>query len=500
MRRGWGLGLTLYVAFFALTIALRWCQLDQPYTDYTWLTAHSQLIVDNWLENGFWHERGLSFLNPPSIEFPSLVSRHLYVSYPCGAQLPIFVLAKVLGVHVTPGFFHAWGLVWHGVIGLLLIYGLWLFGADGKEPERSLGALLPGFLWLGGRGPAAFFPTLWYADIVVLLPFVLVGLIEVVVAHALLPERHRRWLTWSLPVLIFWGVYTDWLFVPLCAAILGYRLLRCRHGSATLSAFVWQIALPAAVALTLFVLQLFWVLGPHFVSALLERFLLRSVDTATAFESQASLLWSVYNHFVQAMGRPTVVLTVLALVLLCVRRTTIARPLQDFLGLLLVPSVLLMLIFRQHTAVHQYTIVKFMIPTAILLGGIVPWALHFPHKYRVLVLLCSVFLAYEGWQYLLAADPPVDRQARAWEEAVRNNFGYRDVLFTSEPDYAIPEVPPGPLAHSRKRIYEFDAARIAQLRREIPEAQIVVIGTAGAMAAHCPEPHTLSPPLYYCRL
>jgi hypothetical protein len=98
MPRCWVFCFTLYVAFFALTIGLRGRELAQPYTDFTWNTAHSQLIVDNWLENGFWNERGLSFFNPPSIEFPSLVSRQPYVSFPCGAQLPPFVLAKALGM------------------------------------------------------------------------------------------------------------------------------------------------------------------------------------------------------------------------------------------------------------------------------------------------------------------------------------------------------------------------------------------------------------------
>src|SRR6266446_6435658 len=500
MRRGWALGFTLYVAFFALTIGLRGRELAQPYTDFTWNTAHSQLIVDNWLENGFWNERGISFLNPPSIEFPSLVSRHPYVSFPCGAQLPPFVLVKALGVNVTPGFFHIWGLVWHGAIGWLLICGLLLFSTQEQEPERTLGAFLPGFLWLGTRGPLIFFPTLWFADHAVLLPFVLVGLAEVIVAHDLPQECHRRWITWSLPVLIFWGAYTDWLFVPLCAVILVYRLLHHRDVKAIFPAFVRQIALPAALAVTLFFLQLFWVLGPHFGSALLERFLVRSMDTTGAFERQASLLGYIYGHFVEAMGGLTIVLTVLALLLLCARPRTIPSPLKDFLWLLSVPSVLLLLMFRQHSAVHQFTIVKFMLPTAILLGGILPLALVFPHKQSVLTILCIFFLLYEGRQYWLSVDPPVDRQAREWEEAVRRSFGYDDVLFTPEPSFEIPEQPPGQLARSRKRIYEFDAAQVAHLRLTIPAARLFLLGTAGAIDAHCPAKHTLSPSLYYCRL
>ena len=213
-------------------------------------------------------------------------------------------------MNVTPSFFHIWGLVWHGVIGWLLICGLLLFSPNEKEPERTLGAFLPGFLWLRTRGPLTFFPPLWFADHAVLLPFVLVGLAEVIVAHALLRERHRRWIAWSLPGLIFWGTYTDWLFVPFCAVILVYRLLRHRDVRVIFPAFVRQVAVPAALAITLFMFQLFWVLGSHFVSTLLERFLVRSMDTAGAFERHESLLWYVYGHFVEAMGGLTIALLV----------------------------------------------------------------------------------------------------------------------------------------------------------------------------------------------
>jgi len=165
-----------------------------------------------------------------------------------------------------------------------------------------------------------------------------------------------------------------------------------------------------------------------------------------------------------------------------------------------VPSSLLLLIFRQHSAVHQFTLVKFMIPICILLGSILPRALVLPHKQSVLAMLCIVFLLYEGRQYWLSVDPPVDRQTVEWEEAIRKRFGYHDVLFTPEPIFEIPEAPPMQLARSRKRIYQYDAERVAQLQRAISEARMFLIGTAGAIDAHCPEKQTLSPSLYYCRL
>jgi hypothetical protein len=86
-----------------------------------------------------------------------------------------------------------------------------------------------------------------------------------------------------------------------------------------------------------------------------------------------------------------------------------------------------------------------------------------------------------------------------WKETVRKRFGDDAGLFTPEPSIEIPDKPPGPLAHSRKRIFEFDTERVAQLRMTVPEACMFLIGTAGAIA-DCPEKQTLIPSLYYDRL
>lgn len=500
MQHPWITGFFLYAVFFALTLALRWPLLGQPYRNFEWMTAHSQTIIDNWLENGVWNDRGLSFLNPPSIEFPSLPFRSLYVSYPCGAQVPLFVLAKILGLTVTPGFFHIWGALWHGAIGVALIAGLLLLDRHGREPQRSLCAFLPGFLWLGSRGPRAFFPTLWYADITVLLPFVLVVLAEVIRAHGLLQPRYRRWLSWSVPVLMFWGMYTDWLFLPLCVVLLCYRWCRGSTIRADWLALVGQLIVPVALALTLFCLQLFWVLGSQFVVALRNRFLDRSLDTASAFATQLAILWQIGSNFRDAIGMPTLLLTALAFSGLCLKARTLPNPLKDFVYLLALPSLLLLLIFRQHAAVHQFITVKFMILMAVMLGAVVPRALPMARQAGVLALLSAVFLVYEGWPYTLTADVPLASQAVAWEEGVRKHFGYHDVLFTPEAQFEIPDIPPLQLARSRKRIYPFSADRIATLRRDVPAAHIVVIGTSQAIEALCPATIPLTDVLAYCRL
>ena len=138
-----------------------------------------------------------------------------------------------------------------------------------------------------------------------------------------------------------------------------------------------------------------------------------------------------------------------------------------------------------------------------MLGGIpAPRRLSF-HISKVFLLCCvSVFLLYEGWQYLISVGVPVDRQTVEWEEAVRRSLGATMCSSRQSPASKFPTNLLGNLLRSRKSGYiEFDAERAAQLRMTIPEAcMMFLIGTAGAIEAHCPAKQTLSPSLYYCRL
>lgn len=457
-------------------------------------------MLSNWLDNGWWHERGISLLNPPAIEFPTLLSREPYLSYPSGAVLPLFLVALLGKIPVTPGFFFAWGFVWYVLLGGLLMVGVWCSSASCPEPERHMGTWLTGVLWLSGRGPLSFFPTLWYADIVVLVPFVLVILGELNAAHGLLGPRQQRVGRWAIPVLVFWGTYTDWLFLPLCAVILVYRLWQRQPWRAALGAYLWQIALPATLAVTCFALQGFWALGPDFISTLLHKFLMRSLDTTRAFATSHDLAWHLLQHSVASIGGLSLGLAGVMLLVLGLRRRLVPRPLRDFLLLLTVPGLLLLLLFRQHAAIHSFSVVKFFLPLTVLLGTTLPWAMPRALRIRLVVVLGLGFWLYEGWQYQqsMAGTMPVSTLAQG--EAIRRHFGYQDVLFTLDPALAIPAVPPMQVALSRKRIYAFDAEHVARLRRDLPTARLFLLGTARALDAFCQERVLLHETLYYCRL
>ena len=87
---------------------------------HQWLTAHSLTIVNNWLEYGIFNERFMSYLLPRSIETPSFYQRVHYVSYPLGAQLPIFLIKNLFPRVDTIWIIHLYGLLAHLSISIII--------------------------------------------------------------------------------------------------------------------------------------------------------------------------------------------------------------------------------------------------------------------------------------------------------------------------------------------------------------------------------------------
>jgi len=61
------------------------------------LTAFSLNIVNNWLSDGIIHDRFLMYPDYNSVEFENNHQRNVYLSYPPGALIPLYVVAKLTG-------------------------------------------------------------------------------------------------------------------------------------------------------------------------------------------------------------------------------------------------------------------------------------------------------------------------------------------------------------------------------------------------------------------
>jgi hypothetical protein len=63
---------------------------------HIWLSASTVKFVNNWLKEGPIKLKFIMYEYPDSIEFNSLAERSAYISYPPGAIIPPYILAKLL--------------------------------------------------------------------------------------------------------------------------------------------------------------------------------------------------------------------------------------------------------------------------------------------------------------------------------------------------------------------------------------------------------------------
>ena len=89
---------------------------------HQWVTAHSTIIVDNWIEDGIISDKALALNMPRSIEANSIFERGTYISYPTGAQIQIFVLKSLFPNINTIKLIQGFGLLNQFLISLIIFF------------------------------------------------------------------------------------------------------------------------------------------------------------------------------------------------------------------------------------------------------------------------------------------------------------------------------------------------------------------------------------------
>jgi len=91
-------------------------------THHQWLSGSTLKFVNNWFEEGPVSLKFGMIENPNSIEFPTLLSRGPYPSYPPGTIIPVYVLAKIMGRELTPSLLMKYNLINHFLIAFFYFF------------------------------------------------------------------------------------------------------------------------------------------------------------------------------------------------------------------------------------------------------------------------------------------------------------------------------------------------------------------------------------------
>jgi hypothetical protein len=491
-RTAWAAALGLFVVLlFAHTVRARapWFGKLSDGRMF-WLTAHTWRVLENWWEEGALSSRFLLYDNPRSVEHRSRADRVPYVSYPPGAMLPPFALARITGIRPSPSLIMAYDLANHLAIALLLAaLGFAAARSSGIEPRlAALAGASPAAVVLLAPGPMYWFQNVYFADQAVILPFVLALVLEWARGSG---GRAGRLAARLSPWVVLWGCLVDYLFVFVTLALFVGRWLAGEHGlrpAARLRATLRFWLAPAA-ALALFGLHL---AASGEARSLVGRALWRAgpaTRAADGGEAHPLLFWLPAARFQYgASGVALLVASALALAGLAIaaRRRADATPaerrgaarLLGLAALALAPCLAQLYALRQHSAIHDFSVLKLVVPLALLPFVVLPLAVLERLRARRpaaagrragLVVLATTAAAatYLGAVHpgFAALFPPSGVGHAKAAALLRRECGYRDIVFS--PHLEIDRYPPQLLALSRERVYRVAGPR--DLRRRARE-------------------------------
>mgnify|MGYP005836688021 FL=1 len=479
---------------------------------HQWLTGSTVKFAKNWWREGALKLRFTMFENPASAEFPTLSSRDAYISYPPGTIIPIYLAARIAGKEPGPALVMSYNLLNHFLVALFLglLILIVLLDAGFGLPCSFIFSLIPVILELLMPAPLYWHQNVFFSDQAVILPIVLFLFCEALrdssPGENLFSNRHVKRSISGLQALVFlYGALTDWLFLFVAAAVFIKRVLRGEYGKRVKgllarTLFFW---LPALAAIAVFALQI-----SLFRYDIVGKFLFRSGISPEGSSYAAGFFQTFWKgHVAEGYGYPAVYLLwiscgVSTLLLLRLFYGHFSKRKQEERGKKIVimsavftlPFFVQVYAFRNHSAIHDFSALKFsltlaVVPFVLLPCSLIVYLVEIANKEgkkragkdgrkskrwrkklttrrlralaaAVLLVVAAVYAGLEFPGYKDFFPEPGDYSS---EMFIAKNTSYCDVVFST--DYEIPDNPPQQLSYAMKRIYR--ASRISDIYEKV---------------------------------
>ena len=391
-------------SIIALAVALVWIYavslrlpyMDQiPVFDADVTTANMIMWARGWLHEGIFNIGFATPFSPLSVETPTLESRLLYQSWPPGSVVPIYLLSVITGLEPSAEMINWLNTVNHGVVAMgvaFAAYNLCMTNAMGRISSGLL-AVGTSFVVLLPRGLAYTFGQL-YCVTVAIFPYLAIALLLETVYLRTSDEQLRRriaqafLIVMGMAFLVDWSAYTFfafWFLFRVAGGMLGH-LPRWP---------IKRIAWTAAYPFIAFGVYLVWrfsasgsVADVHGIVASLQILLTKVGNRVNVGDDQITGFWptfmQMHDYWFSPHLRYLLLFSAIAaviLLLVCYRAATNRedrRKIFITLGIAMlvsVPFYLHMIIFSQHTAIHQWAIAKVLFAYAFLPFVVLPIAL-----------------------------------------------------------------------------------------------------------------------------
>lgn len=445
-----------------------------------WCSGSTIKFVNSWLQEGALQLRFLMFENPASIEFADLAARGPYVSYPSLSCVIPYLIARLCNMsQIDAVFIRKVAIGMFGLDTIMVSLISLMIGKYCTSIKNSMllvyGAVGMGFWWSMLPASQYFLKNIFFADEAILFWIYLMVLLE------LYMETHQdinvlKWKKYLFItvrfIVILVGMWTDyyfWVFMFI-ACLLRFILNKNRMS-------VWKNTIelvknyiaPVFFAVTMFAAQVMSV--PNGWNSLILKGKFRTSSFYNGQNMYISILDKIKRTLFLEGGIVLAVSFVIVVIYILYSSIVVFKKKQQiansflFLtaGLLMLPPLLQILILKNHSGIHEFSMVKLGVPcvfgllfVALILDQISRKML----KRFLFPIVLFVFLTVGG---------TVSRESTFYSNSVWSSAGlteeeedltyainkylrgYDIVLFSNTEE--IPANPPILLAKAGKRIY-----------------------------------------------
>jgi len=336
---------------------------------HIWLSASTVKFVNNWLKEGPLKLRFIMYEYPDSIEFNSISERGAYISYPPGAIIPPYILAKLLHKsEIQVGFIKQFlkiKFLLDTLLVCLIIYSV--FRVTLRLSRRNMAIITSVVLslsWMCLPINLYYLRNVYFSDqciITVVLFFILLEIYDKYFSK----KKFGKCLYLGLKFIIsLYGVLTDWyflfvLFISWLVKIVPLIKSRDNFKKIVFASFVY--VLPVLLGIGLFFLQIIQV--PNYNSIILNNMKARIYSGADWHGGNK--LQAITKTFINNYSFFGILLIVLLIASISSKSKSFFEKYKELFGILAIiylPPGFQVLVLQQHSAVHEFSLLKFALP------------------------------------------------------------------------------------------------------------------------------------------
>ena len=481
---------TIVIFFHTVEMRKPW-RTELSDVHHQWLSGSTIKFVNNWYKEGPLSLKFGLIENPQSIEFPTLLSRKPYPSYPPGIVLPLYILAKMVGYELTPSMLMKYNLLNQFFIAILLSLTVFCFLRQLKFDYLNsvLLSVVPIFIEFFTPATMYWHQNVFFTDQAIILPFVLFIFLEIVKGN-INKKLILRTICILQALVMFYGALTDWFFVFVSFVVWLNRILKREMGN-TLYSFAKSSLIfwfPFVLAILLFVIQLY---SLDILPLIVDRFMFRTGLSSSGEKYIHGFFRKFWiGHIREGYGIFAIITLWGSLFLLIIgifvkmlqkftnNKGKINIHILSFISYLIVPCFLHTYFLRNHSVIHDFSALKYSLPLAVIPFVLAPILLLSifnaqttniyiegmaliinKTKINIKIYLVSFTLplvlltiSMTDAEYYTKFFPEPNLEYRRIGEFISSNTTYSDIVFSTV--YSVPKNPPQQLSYTRKRVYK----------------------------------------------